>query len=139
MRPCEHRATTGWGGWFFCRHPQVESPHGDHLVTPKECNQCEVCNAAVAEPVVIPITMPTPPDAKAKKKKPLPTRRQLQPQKTWDIDRALATYTPQPGRTVSLAQFEQRLKVCDKCPERKPGSNACTECGCNLLAKATEM
>ena len=37
---------------------------------------------------------------------------------------------------VDDAEHERRLTICEICENKLPGRNRCTECGCNLRAKA---
>lgn len=55
-------------------------------------------------------------------------------QQVWNLARALTDFVGDGCETVSPDQYEQRLQICDTCPERQ--ENRCNVCGCFLNVKA---
>lgn len=54
--------------------------------------------------------------------------------RVWNLAGSLVNFVADGCRTVSAAEYEQRLKICDACPRRDEG--ICLECGCYLAVKA---
>jgi len=52
----------------------------------------------------------------------------------WNLARSLADFAADGCRTVSAAQYRQRLELCDACKYRR--DTRCMKCGCRLALKA---
>ena len=52
----------------------------------------------------------------------------------WNLAESIAGFVADGMQTVSKLQYEERLKICNDCPQRS--DNRCLKCGCNLSLKA---
>ena len=50
----------------------------------------------------------------------------------------ISEYIKKGAPNVTLDQYEERIKICSKCPHKKEGTHfsTCGVCGCNLEIKA---
>jgi len=63
--------------------------------------------------------------------KPPPVARQA-----WNLARSLKDFVFDGMKTVTEEQYEERLAVCDDCPDKMRQGNRCMQCGCQLHLKA---
>lgn len=52
----------------------------------------------------------------------------------WNFTKAVGRFVSDGMRTVSKEEYENRLRICDKCEYRR--GNRCLKCGCGLQIKA---
>jgi len=134
LKKCAYRQDSQYEKWYQCRHSQARIPFPNRYVNRPVCEGCQVNRLVDQSPVEV-IKDAKPPDEMAvlrTEKKPPPTIKKL-----WNATKAVAQFVEDKGRTVDKDQYQQRLAICEVCPEKHPDSPTCNACGCNLLAKAT--
>ena len=116
---CGWRRETDKADIYYCRHSKMHTQN--HLVTPSLCRIC-VCRTEPCEnprPETYDPTINTGPSLS---------------QMLWNLGESLAAFAADGLTTVSRADYEKRLEICDACNERVGSS--CRLCGCFLKVKA---
>jgi len=54
----------------------------------------------------------------------------------WNLATSLKNFVMDGFKTVTTEQYEERLTICDNCPDEQRIDNRCMACGCNLSLKA---
>ena len=119
---CDCRVRTDEKDIYYCRHPKVRSR--GNLVDGAVCAICSCFASPCADP--IPIKSGELIDTR----KPPPLHIQA-----WNLGAALTAFVADGLRTVSKKEYQERLKICDNCDERR--GTRCLQCGCWLAWKAT--
>lgn len=122
LPPCDCRIATDERKVFLCRHPRVHAR--GNRVESVICARCTLAACPCPEPRIIS------PDAAPEERQPPPLYVQA-----WNLASALAAFAADGFRTVTKEQYQQRLAICDTCPERR--GTQCLKCGCRLPWKAT--
>lgn len=117
---CDYRTTAEGEQHFVCKHSRVRVHNG--IVTAEVCMHC----SSRTLPAVSIETHNRPIDSLRRMPNVV--------QRAWNVAIALSDFIADGCRTLTSAEFEERLKVCEVCELRM--GNSCTECGCRLAIKA---
>lgn len=114
---CEYRVPLSRPSLNYCLHSQVRV--ANNVVSDSMCVACMSRETPCSVPRPIP---------EVAKNTPSLLRR------AWNLTTSLASFVADGLRTVTKEEYEQRLSICDSCPERK--DDKCLHCGCRLSLKA---
>jgi hypothetical protein len=56
--------------------------------------------------------------------------------KAWNLAKSLKDFVFDGMKTVTEEQYQERLGICDNCPDNMRQGNHCVKCGCQLHLKA---